>query len=131
MKGFNFNDGVLLGSVLFKTPSINATTGAITLGSITPTVDIAFPIEATHVKFNGGVMVANMQTVVTDLKQSPELILPINATATTVTLTPTALPTGTGLKLYLVKVEFVQQLNGINYALKNGGYNAMAVVEVG
>ena len=130
VKGFNFNDGVLLGSVLFKTITINATTGAIALGSLVPMTDLAYPTDATHVKFNAGVMVINLQSGVFDLKQAPELLLPINTTSTAVTLTPTALPTGTGLKLYLLKVEFVQQLNGVNYPLKNGAYNAMTVIEV-
>jgi hypothetical protein len=56
--------------------------------------------------------------------------LAINATAGTVTLTPTAVPAGTGTKVYMLKVEFFQLLNGVQYSLKNGAYNALAIVEV-
>lgn len=50
--------------------------------------------------------------------------------ASTITLTPTAIPLGTGTNIFLLKVEFLQQVNGIQYSLMNGAYNALSIVEI-
>jgi len=45
-------------------------------------------------------------------------------------LTPTALPTGTGNTFYLLKVEFFQMVNSIQYPLRNEKHNAVAIIGV-
>ncbi len=62
--------------------------------------------------------------------QSAFISLPIDNTSTSVTLTPAAVPTGTGVKLYLFQIEFYQEVNGVQYALKNGAYNALSIIDV-
>jgi hypothetical protein len=67
---------------------------------------------------------------VVDVKLTNLQNLPISATSTAVTLTPTAVPKGTGAKVLLLKMEFFQLINGVQYSLKNGSYNALKIVEV-
>jgi hypothetical protein len=45
-------------------------------------------------------------------------------------LTPNAVPTGTGVAMQVVLLEFFQQINGVNYLLNNGAYNVLHVVAV-
>jgi hypothetical protein len=71
----------------------------------------------------------NLSTKVSDVRLTNVVNLAINAPASTVTLTPTAVPTGTGTRLFLLKVEFFQLVNGVQYSLKNGAYNALAIIE--
>jgi hypothetical protein len=72
----------------------------------------------------------NFGTNIADVKLTNVVNLPIDGTSTAVTLTPTAVPTGTGVKVFLLKIEFFQIVNGTQYSLKNGAYNALRVIEV-
>lgn len=130
LKGLNFNISAALGSVLFKPYTVNTTTGVITVTGIVPINDIAFPAGATHVTFSGAYGNINFATGVVDVKLTNVVNMPISAASSTVALTPSAVPAGTGIKVYLLKVEFFQILNTVQYSLKNGAYNALAIVEV-
>jgi hypothetical protein len=130
LKGFNFNSNSLLSGVLFKPYAVNTTTGVITITGLIPQTDIAFPTGATHLSITGGMANINFATGVWAANLTNVQNLAINSTASTVTLTPTAVPAGTGIKVHLLKIEFFQLLNGVQYSLKNGSFNALAVVEV-
>ena len=130
LKGFEFNKDALLSSILFKPYAVNTTTGVITIAGLMPLNDIAYPSGATHMSVTGCYANINYATGVTDVKLTNVLNLPINGTITTVTLTPTALPVGTGAKVFLLKIEFFQLVNTAQYSLKNGAYNALRVIEV-
>lgn len=130
LKGFNFNWNSLLSSSLFKPYTVNTTTGVITITGLIPATDIAYPTGATHISITGGMANINFATGVWAANITNVQNLAINSTATTVTLTPTAVPAGTGIKVHLLKLEFFQLLNGVQYALKNGSYNSLAIVEV-
>jgi hypothetical protein len=130
LKGFEFNQNSLLGSILFKPYAVNTTTGVVTIAGLIPTTDIVFPQGATHVSLTGGYANINFATAVVDFKMTNVLNLAITAPSTAVTLTPTAVPAGTGTKVYLLKIEFFQQVNGVQYPLKNGAYNALKIIDV-
>jgi len=130
LKGLNFNNNSILGSVLYKPYVVAPATGVITIAGLVPATDIAFPSGATHVSLTGAMANINFATGVADVKLTNVLNLISSAPSTAVTLTPTAVPAGTGTKLFLLKVEFFQQVNGVQYSLKNGAYNALAIVEV-
>lgn len=53
LKGFEFNNAGHLSSILKKSFSINAATGAITITSLMPKRDIAYPKGATHIALKG------------------------------------------------------------------------------
>jgi len=61
---------------------------------------------------------------------SPDFIGPIDANAVNVNLTPASAPTGTGTDIFILMIEFFQEVNGVQYSLNNGQYNAMSIVEV-
>lgn len=130
LKGFEFNNAALLGSILFKPYAVNTTTGVITITGLVPANDVTVPSGATHMSISGAAANINFATGIVDVKSTNVQNLAVNAAATTVTLTPTAVPAGTGTKLFLLKVEFFQQVNGTQYSLKNGAYNALRVIEV-
>lgn len=130
MKGFNFNINSLLSGVLYKPYTVVPATGVITITGLIPQTDVAFPLGATHLSISGAMGNVNFVTSVWDVKQTNVQNLAINTTASTVTLTPTAVPAGTGIKVFLLKVEFFQLMNGVQYSLKNGTYNCLAIIEV-
>jgi hypothetical protein len=130
LKGFEFNRDALLSSILFKPWALNTTTGVITISALAPALDIIYPEGATHVSLTGAYANINYATGVADVKLTNVQNLPISATASAITLTPTAVPAGTGAKLFLLKIEFFQLVNGVQYSLKNGAYNALKLIEV-
>jgi len=130
LKGFNFNTNAVLGAVLYKPYAVNTTTGVITIAALVPINDIAYPAGATHMSISGAYGNINFATGVVDVKLTNVVNLVINGTSGAVTLTPTAVPAGTGIKFYLLKIEFFQMVNAVQYSLKNGAYNALAIVEV-
>ena len=130
LKGFEFNRDALLSSLLFKPWALNTTTGVITIAALAPALDIIYPEGATHVSLTGAYANINYATGVADVKLTNVQNLPISATSSAITLTPTAVPAGTGAKLFLLKIEFFQLVNNVQYSLKNGAYNALRIIEV-
>ena len=67
---------------------------------------------------------------ISDLQITNVENLPIDLNPNAVILTPVALPAGNGIMVNLLKVEFFQLMNGVQYPLKNGNYNTLAIVNV-
>jgi hypothetical protein len=130
LKGFNFNENAVLGAVLYKPYVVAPATGVITIAGLMPANDIAFPTGATHVSISGAMANINFANGVADVRLTNVVNLSIAAPSTAVTLTPTAVATGTGTKLFLLKIEFFQMVNNVQYSMKNGSYNALAIIEI-
>ena len=130
LKGFDFNKEALLGSILYKPFTVDVNNGAIVITDLVPQMDISWPQGATHIQFSCGFAGLDFDENEKDLQMSPAVNLPIDATQSTVTLIPAALPGIATTKLFLLKIEFFQEVNGVQYTLKNGAYNALKVVEV-
>ena len=130
LKGFEFNSGSFLASILYKPYVLTGATGVITVAGLVPATDVVFPAGATHMSLTGGYANLNFTTGIVDFKMTNVVNLAITAPSTAVTLTPTAVPAGTGTKIYLLKIEFFQLVNGLQYSLKNGSYNALRIIDV-
>ena len=130
LKGFNFNIKSLLSDVLKNAYALNSTTGVITINNFTPINDIVPPQGATHVTLIGAWAKVDFSGRVYNMQTTNAVNLLIDGTSSTVTLTPTATPTGTGTNVYLLKVEFFQLVNAVQYTLNNGAYNALSIIQV-
>lgn len=130
LKEFNFNRKAPLEEVLLKEYALDSVTGEITIQDLIPTQHLSIPEGATHVEFISGFLNLDFATAERDLQVSNVVNLPLNGTATTVTLTPVASPVGTGQSFYLLKLAFFQEINGIQYPLKNGEFNALQILEI-
>lgn len=130
LKGFNFNDAAVLGSILFNPYDIDLGTGVITLNDLVPINDLNTPPGATHITLRGAWGKIDFATGDTDVQETNAVNLPIDATSTNVVLTPAAAAAGPGTDMYLLMVEFYQEVNGNQYTLKNGAYNALSIVDV-
>ena len=131
LKGFNFNDRAILSGILFKAYTLNTTTGALNITGLVPSMDVVSAPGATDVTFKAGWSKVDFATGEFEAAISNEGTLPINSTSGNVALTQAAAPTlATGINVFTLSVEFYQEVNGNQYSLKNGGYNALAVIEV-
>ena len=130
LNGFNFNSNAILSSVLLSDFTLDTTTGAISIAEFIPDQNLNAPPGSTHVSLIAGFLDIDFSTDIKDLQVSPTVNLPIDNTNTPVTLTPAAVPSGTGNKMYFIKVAFYQEVNGLQYALNNGAFNALKLVDI-
>lgn len=130
LNGFDFNINAPLQSVLYAPYEVNTATGELTFTHFLPAEQLMFPQGATHVSLQSAVLAIDFETEVSELALSNPVNLPINLTASSPVLTPTSVPSGTGVQLFLLLVSFFQEVNGVQYSLKNNEYNVLHVVEV-
>lgn len=130
LKNFNFNDKAILGAILYKPYAVDTTTGVISIANLVPINEIAAPTGTTHVSLKGAFAIVDFDLGTSDVGYTNVTNLPIDPTSTSVTLTPDTVPAGTGTKLFLLQIEFFQEVNAVQYSLNNGAYNALAIIEV-
>jgi hypothetical protein len=130
LKGFDFNKDALMGSIMYRPFTVDTATGEIVIADLVPQMDVQWPQGATHIQLSCGFAGVDFETGEKDLQLSASVNLPIDPTQTTVTLTPAAVPAVATTKLFMLKIEFFQEVNGAQYTLKNGAYNALRIVEV-
>lgn len=133
--GFEFNINGKLGTTIYApyTSNIDRPTGVlgVDIPSYIPSNMIAAPGGTTHYKIiSAGVDVDfENETYVVDSNASA--ILPWDAVATTaLTLTNTVTAASTHPLFLALGIEFYQEVNGTMYPLKNGSFNALALVNV-
>ncbi len=130
LKGFNFNNKAILGGVLYKPYAVNTATGVITINGLVPINDIAYPSGATHVTIKGAWAKIDFAAGVFDVQFSNDVNLPIDGVLTNAILTPALAAVGAGTDVFLLLIEFLQEVNAVQYSLKNGAYNALSIVDV-
>ncbi|GGK28954.1 hypothetical protein GCM10007962_23990 [Yeosuana aromativorans] len=130
LKEFDFNSNAKLKGVLLADYQLNTTTGEVTITDFNPMQQMNAPGGATHVSFSSGILNLDFVTGEKDVQISPEVNLPINGSLVDVTMTPPALPTGTGQNLFIMKMTFYQEINGVQYMLNNGTFNVLHIVEI-
>ena len=135
LKGFEFNLNGKLAATFYAPyiATINRVSGVLKIDvpAFVPGNMIAAPAGATHFKINvaGAAIDFTLGGYDADGQETGFLPLDNNATAP-ITLTA-ALPAASTHPLFLVLgIEFIQEVNGLTYALKNGVYNGLSLVEV-
>lgn len=135
LEGFEFNIHGKLSATLYApyTASINRAQGELTidLPPFVPAHMIALPDGATHYKIvtsgsaidftNGSYEVQHKETAPLPVDNNPTALMNIVHTVTPGTADPMVL---------LLGIQFFQEVNGSMYPLKNGAFNALAVVKV-
>lgn len=130
LRGFDFNNRAPLKAVLCSPYVLDTNTGAVVIADFTPGEQLRFPAGATHFNMRGAFVNLDFATGISDVTYSNVVTLPIDLTTATQTLTPSGVPIGAGTQLYLILIEFFQEVNGVSYSLKNGAFNALNVLEV-
>ena len=132
---FDFNADAPLSSILTAdyTAAIDRVTGKLTIGipPFNPMKKLNAPAGATHFKIISAGTEINFETAVytTDSKESD--FLPWNTANTAlINLENSVTPNSTHPLLLVLGVEFSQEINGLQYPLKDKSTNALAVVMV-
>jgi len=130
LKGFDFNNKAPLQGVLFAPYALDTATGSIRFTSLLPAEQLHAPQAATHVSFQAAVLLLDFETGDSSISYSGVSNFAINLTPQSFVLTPAAVPTGAGRTFFLLHLSFYQEVNGLQYSLKNEEYNVLHIVEV-
>lgn len=130
LKGFDFNAHAALGSVLYLPITLDTATGAVTITDLIPSEQIMSPDGATHFSMQSAFVNLDFATGVFETTYSPLENHLLNNLPISFTLTPSAPATGSGTSLYLILIEFFQQVNAVQYPLNNGAYNVLNILDV-
>ncbi|MGX7666522.1 hypothetical protein [Flavobacterium pedocola] len=130
LKGFNFNANALLSNVLHADYNLNVETGTLSITALRPAEQINYPAGATHVSFQSAVCALDFETLVSEVAYSTAKNVPLNLTPIAIVLTPTSMPSGTGQLFFVLMLSFYQEVNGVQYALKDDKFNVLGIVEV-
>lgn len=130
LKGFDFNANAPLKSVFFANYNLDTVTGVTTVTDFIPLEQLMYPQGSTHISLQSAIVHLDFATQESEIALSNLVNLPLNLTMSTSVLTPSSVPAGTGIQLFLLLVSFYQEINGVQYSLKNEEYNVLNVVEV-
>lgn len=135
LEGFEFNANSKLGTSLFApyTTNINRVSGelSVSIPAFVPTNMVAAPSGATHFKLVSAGVEIDFENKTYVVAMADSGSLPINATATAVLNISHQVTANSTKPLFLVLgIEFYQEVNGSEYSLKNGAFNALALVKV-
>lgn len=135
LQGFEFNISGKLGTTLYApyTATIDRVAGTLeaSIPSFVPLNMIAAPGGTTHFKIVSAGAEIDFENETFVMESSETAILAWDTTATAVlTLTNTVTANSTKPLFLALGIEFYQQVNGQMYPLKNGSYNALALVKV-
>lgn len=130
LKGFDFNANAPLKSVLFAPFVLDTASGKISFTDFIPAEQLQFPEGATHISLQSAVLSIDFETEFSDVTYSNLENMPLSLIPVTFALNPTAMPVGGAVTLFLLSVAFFQEVNGVQYSLKNEEYSALNVIEV-
>lgn len=130
LKGFDFNANAPLKSVFFAPFNLDTTTGVFTIIDFIPLEQLMYPQGATHISLQSAVVHVDFATFESEVAVSSIVNLPLNLTMSTSLLTPSSVPTGAGVQLFLLMISFYQEVNGVQYSLRNEEYNVLNIVDV-
>ena len=135
LEAFEFNLNGKLGATLFAAylQAFDRVTGEATIdiGAFAPTLRIAAPSGTTHFKVVMGATELDFENESFVFESDATAILPYDSANTSpIALSATITANSVLPVIQVLGVEFYQEVNGQMYALKNGAYNALSVVEV-
>lgn len=135
LERFEFNLNGKLGATLFAvfTNAFDRVSGDATLNiaAFSPTLRIAAPAGTTHFKVVMGATELDFENETSTFENDATAILPYAAADTApIALTSNITANSTLPVLQVLGIEFYQEVNGQMYALKNGAYNALAVITI-
>ena len=135
LQGFEFNIQGKLSTTLFApyTVTLNRTTGdvAVNVPSFVPAEMIAAPDGTTHFRLSLAAADIDFENETFTVESAESAFVPWNnQSAAAIDLT-VQLPAASTHPLFaLLDIEFVQDVNGTKYSLKNGAFNACSIVKV-
>lgn len=130
VKGFDFNVNSSFNSVFRGLHALDPLTGEVTISNFNPVQNLSLPQGATHASFSVAVANVDFEFENYGVRYSLKENMALADGVLNFTLTPDAMPGGTGTNFFYFLIEFFQELNGVQYPLKNNAHNVLYLMEV-
>jgi len=135
LQGFEFNGQGKLSTTLYAPYAVSFTraTGAmqVSFDAFISSSMVAAPDGTTHFKISLAGTSVDFEATTYDVETTESAFFPWNNTEVAAFNLSVALPGGSTHPVFTVLlIEFVQEVNGVKYPLKNGAFNAAAIVKV-
>lgn len=135
LQGFEFNINAVLNATLFAgyTPAIDRDGGKLSINvqSFVPMRDLAVPEGSTHCKLVSAAAEIDFATGIFVASEALSATIPLNGnTVDAFTLENTVTPKSTHPLFLVLGIQFFQQVNGVDYPLKNEAFNALSLIQV-
>lgn len=133
--GFEFNARGVLSSTFYGNygVDVNRVDGEVDVNipAFVPGISVAWPNGATHLKLISGAAAVDFEDGTFDSDIASTSTIEIGSQLEAANTLSMSLPAATTLPIFVVfGVEFYQEVNGEMYPLKNGAFNALAIVNV-
>jgi hypothetical protein len=130
LRGFDFNVNSPFNSVFRAQYVLDSATGTVEISSFNPATNLSIPQGATHASFSVAVATVDFELenygTTYSLKENFALVDGV----LDLTLTPSEMTGGSGRTFFFFLIEFFQELNGVQYPLKNNSHNVLYLMEV-
>lgn len=130
MKGFDFNDQARFDRVFRSLYSLDTVTGTFSVDDFLVSEMLSLPEGATNVSLSVAVGRVDFATGEYATAVSPKTNLAVTDPAQALSLVPAAIPAGDGFLFFYFLLEFFQDINGIQYPLKNHAHNVLCLLDV-
>ncbi len=133
--GFDFNADAKLTATMYTeyVPSIDRVSGvlSVSIPEFIPGNTIAFPSGASHVKFSVGAAEVDFENESFQFGQAESSEVELGQQSEAQIDLSVSLTANSTQELFLVLgMEFLQEVNGVMYPLKNGSYNSLGIVQI-
>lgn len=130
LKGFAFNDNCRLSQLLYRPIAVDNVNANVSINDLEMLRELNIPKEATHVSMQLCLAVVNGDNGDYAFALSDRPVLAIDNALHDVVLTIAKVPDLTGLRIYALKLQFLQQINGVLYPLIDSSKYACEIVDV-
>lgn len=135
LEGFEFNSNANLSTAIYVpyTVNVDRVTGALAVNipAFSPATMVAAPEGTTHIRFISGGAAIDFEAGTFEVVTSQSAIIALTPNEVpAINLQNQLAPNSTRPLFLAFGIEFYQQVNGVNYPLKNGRYNALAFVRI-
>jgi hypothetical protein len=130
LRGFDFNLNSPFNSVFRSQYVLDTLTGVVTIADFNPTTNLSLPQGATHASFSVSVATVDFELENYGTTYSTKENFALVHGSLDLTLTPSSMPGGSGSTFFYFLIEFFQELNGVQYPLKNNSHNVLYLMEV-
>lgn len=120
-----------MSSVLKALYSTDPLTGEISIPGFVPASDLSIPEGATNVSLRSAFVTVDFSTGEYNGTTSPVENLELNMDSTDVNLVPASVTPGEGIDFVLLLIEYFQEVNDVQYPMRNGAHNSLCIVDVG
>lgn len=130
LKGFDFNADSPMRAIFRGILDLDPVTGVVVLADFNPALHLAIPEGATHGSFSTALSIVDFEKGEYTSRFSNTENFGVTSAPATYIFTPSEVPPVIGISIYFFLIEFFQEINGIQYSLKNNSYNVLCVLEV-